>query len=203
MTRLTDSQLILLSRAAQRDDGVLEDAGSMNTGAATRVAGALIQKKLMREIRRKSGMPEWRRDQDGRSWSLVITRSGRNVIGVVEDNCPERGEDSGQGSSADQTSGMYQSQAGSGGRKGDPDRQGRVKTGKSSDGSKRSVVISMLSKPSGASIEALVNATGWQHHTTRAVLTRLRQAGFAIDRKRLAGKAASTYRITSQPNRVR
>ena len=84
MTRLSDSQLILLSRAAQQEEGILEDAGSMNPGAASKVTGALVRKKLMREIRSKPGMAIWRRDEDGRNWSLVITRAGRKAIGVEE-----------------------------------------------------------------------------------------------------------------------
>ena len=34
----------------------------------------------------------------------------------------------------------------------------------------------------GATLDALVNATGWLPHTTRAVLTGLRKRGFEIDR---------------------
>jgi hypothetical protein len=36
----------------------------------------------MREIRSKPGMPVWRQDADSRSISLLITRAGRDAIGI-------------------------------------------------------------------------------------------------------------------------
>jgi hypothetical protein len=44
-----------------------------------------LARKLMRELRSKPGMPVWREDDDGRSISLMITRAGRDAIGVDED----------------------------------------------------------------------------------------------------------------------
>ena len=62
------------------------------------------------------------------------------------------------------------------------------------DGSKQALVISMLSKKSGATIDALIDATGWLPHTTRAALTGLRKRGFAVERSQEDGKT-SVYRI--------
>jgi hypothetical protein len=39
----------------------------------------------MREIRAKPGMPVWRMDDDGRRISLIITRAGRDAIGVEDE----------------------------------------------------------------------------------------------------------------------
>lgn len=52
----------------------------------------------------------------------------------------------------------------------------------------------MLRTPAGASLPALREATGWQAHTLRAALTRLRQAGHAVERGRSEG-GVTTYRI--------
>ena len=57
-------------------------------------------------------------------------------------------------------------------------------------------MISMLSGKSGATLDALVEATGWLPHTTRAALTGLRQKGFSIERTR--EKDASVYRIAGK-----
>lgn len=57
-------------------------------------------------------------------------------------------------------------------------------------------VQAMLRHPSGATIDALCNATGWQAHSVRAALTGLRKAGLDIERQevdRKTGKAV--YRI--------
>jgi hypothetical protein len=56
----------------------------------------------------------------------------------------------------------------------------------------------MLGANDGATLEALMKATGWLPHTTRAALTGLRKRGFSIERSREAGEA-SLYRIASTP----
>ena len=89
MAKLTDTQLIVLSKAARRKDGVARVPDQMNKAAAAKVGASLVVRRLMREIRAKPGMPVWRMDDDGRRISLIITRSGRNAIGV-EDDAGER-----------------------------------------------------------------------------------------------------------------
>ena len=66
MTKLTDAQLIVLSKAAARDDGAGVVPPRMNKAAAAKVGSSLAARKLMREIRSKPGMPVWREDEQGR-----------------------------------------------------------------------------------------------------------------------------------------
>ena len=47
-------------------------------------------------------------------------------------------------------------------------------------GGKLGQVLEAVEGPEGASLDALVAATGWLPHTTRAVITRLRQRGYDI-----------------------
>ena len=56
----------------------------MGKAAAAKVGSSLVARKLMREIRSKPGMPIWR-EADGKNVSLVITRAGRDAIGVADD----------------------------------------------------------------------------------------------------------------------
>src|SRR5271166_2493180 len=84
MLKLTDSQLIVLSKAAARDDGAALAPQGMGKAAAAKVGSSLVARKLMREIRAKPGMPVWREDH-GNNVSLVITRAGRDAIGVGDD----------------------------------------------------------------------------------------------------------------------
>ena len=84
MRNLSDSQLGVLSQAAQRDDGAASLTEKLKGGAAIKVAKALIARKLMREVKAKPGMPVWRRDAEGRAFSLVISSAGRKAIGVNE-----------------------------------------------------------------------------------------------------------------------
>src|SRR3954454_1812986 len=61
---------------------------------------------------------------------------------------------------------------------------------------KQAAVIGLLQREGGATLADLVDATGWLAHTTRAALTRLRQAGHVLDK----GKdetGATVYRIVA------
>ena len=84
MPKLTDSQLIVLSKGAARDDGAAVTPRGMGKAPAAKVGSSLVARKLMREIRSKPGMPIWR-EMDGKNFSLVITRTGRNAIGIADD----------------------------------------------------------------------------------------------------------------------
>jgi hypothetical protein len=85
MAKLTDTQLMVLSKAAARDDGIASIPGGLNKAAAAKVAASLVSRKLMREVRSKPDMPVWRENEEGRGKSLVITREGREAIGL--ENC--------------------------------------------------------------------------------------------------------------------
>src|SRR5271156_7059011 len=82
MAKLSDTQLIVLSNAAAREDSAAVVPPKMNKAAAAKVGSSLVARKLMREARTKSGMPAWRADENGRSVSLIITRAGCDAIGV-------------------------------------------------------------------------------------------------------------------------
>src|SRR5215217_2052428 len=64
------------------------------------------------------------------------------------------------------------------------------------DGSKQAVLIQLLSRPEGASLDDLIAATGWLPHTTRAALSGLRRRGYAIERTP-ADAGRSLYRVAA------
>ncbi len=90
MTRLSDTQTIIISAAAQRSDGnVLPLPGSLRGGAATKVVGALLSRGLIREkvtdsvVKADAAMNTiWRNEADGRGVMLLITAAGQEAIGV-------------------------------------------------------------------------------------------------------------------------
>jgi hypothetical protein len=75
MAKLTDTQPIVLSAAAAREDGIAVVPPKMNRSAASKVAAGLVSRKLIREMRSMPGMPVWRQGEDGRPISLIITRA--------------------------------------------------------------------------------------------------------------------------------
>jgi hypothetical protein len=75
MTKLTDTQLIVLSSAAKDDDGIATRPANLNAAAAMKVASSLIDKGLAREIRAKPDAPVWHENDDGR-FALKIKATG-------------------------------------------------------------------------------------------------------------------------------
>jgi len=69
---------------------------------------------------------------------------------------------------------------------------------------KAAILRKLLSRKTGADLDALRSATGWQPHSVRAALSGLRKAGYNIDRANPAKPGGSTvYRITSGPGGAR
>jgi hypothetical protein len=62
--KLTDTQLLLLSRASQRDDRALEPPSNLTGGAAAKVVVELLTEGLVEEIRARDSFPVWRRDDE-------------------------------------------------------------------------------------------------------------------------------------------
>ena len=185
MAKLSDNQLIVLSKAAARDDGVAVAPHGMRKAAAAKVGSSLVARKLMRESRSKPGMPVWR-EAEGKNISLVITRAGRNAIGV-DDMIPSDHS----ALEATRASAAVKTQ-----KAGVAEQLEQHSIGAAPRaGSKQALIVDMLSKEVGVTIDALIKATGWLPHTTRAALTGLRKRGFAVERiPREPG--GSLYRIT-------
>ena len=66
---------------------------------------------------------------------------------------------------------------------------------------KQAVIIGLLQRQEGATLADLVAATGWLPHTTRAALTRLRQAGHVLGKTK--GETGAVYRIATPARAVR
>lgn len=58
-------------------------------------------------------------------------------------------------------------------------------------------VVDLLERKNGASLEEMIETTGWQKHTVRAALTGLKKKGFGIERVQVEG--VSRYTITKTP----
>src|SRR4051794_34587195 len=85
MAKLSDTQLIVLSTAAARNDGAATIPDGLNKAAASKLRASLVSRKLMREVGSNADMPVWHEDEEGRRTSLIITRDGRGAIGVAEE----------------------------------------------------------------------------------------------------------------------
>ncbi len=84
--KLTDTQLVILSAAAQRDDRCLTVPKSLKGASAQKVASKLLAAGLVKEIKAKPGMAVWRRDEEaGQSFALKLTAAGMKAIAVEDE----------------------------------------------------------------------------------------------------------------------
>ncbi len=60
-------------------------------------------------------------------------------------------------------------------------------------GGKLGLILDRLGRKTGATIDELVDATGWQKHSVHGALSRLRSGGFAVGMESTKGRKA--YRL--------
>jgi Protein of unknown function (DUF3489) len=168
--KLNDTQLVILSAAAQRDDHSLlplPQSLTVKGDALNKVVDTLRKRKLAEERRTMNGAPEWRRNEDGLPLGLFITNSGLLALGV----------DDAEKSAPSQASASMPRQ-----RKtavAQPRRKARKLSAANSkrraapSQSKQDLVIQMLRRQSGVTIEDIIAKTGWQPHSVRAFFSGL------------------------------
>jgi Protein of unknown function (DUF3489) len=184
MTKLSDTQAVILSAASQRDDGAvlpLPETLKIKGGAVDKVLGSLKAKGLIDH----QGPP--RGDDPS---PLCITRAGLEAIGVeTEDDASEGATladtgatSAGAGAQAiDATAPVTE-----GDRTARPAKKGKPAKGKGKAmvsvtapaekptpraGTKQALMIDLLRRPKGAMVEQIAAATGWQHHTIRGAIS--------------------------------
>ncbi len=189
MPKLADTQLVILSAAARRQDcAVLPLPKSLRIkgGAVTKTLEGLRKKGLLEEKPAARTAAAWREDEDGRRMMLVIADAGLQAID---------GEPAGE-SSKEPTPSKARAKKRRGGAVQKPTAatpKGKKSQTVARQGTKQARLIDLLKRKKGATIEAIVETLDWLPHTVRAALTRLRQQGFRIERVREDG--VSRYRI--------
>ncbi len=170
---LTDTQLLLLSAASQREDLLLAVLAHLNSRAARAATSKLLRADLIKEVVVRPDEPHWHQDGENRI-GYKLTSAGLQAVGIEP-------EEDGSQQPADDQAQVAHAPAGSA-----PPREG----------SKKALVISLLRRQQGATLDDLVAATGWLPHTTRAALTGLRKGGHpVVTGKNQAGR--TVYRLPS------
>jgi len=177
--KLTDTQMVILSAAAGRPTGcILPLPASLKGGAIAKVATALLAKKLIEETLAGTDNPVWREDETLGRLTLRITPTGERAIGV--DDAAEAPADRPKTPK--------------------PAPKAKVKTKRDAreprKGTKLAQVIAMLRRSSGATLQQIVDATDWQPHTARAVLSHAigKKLGLPVSSEK-TGTRDRTYRI--------
>ena len=171
MSQLSDTQLVILSAAVQRDDRtILPLPERLKGGAAAKVVNSLIGKGLVEEVDARHGDLIWRDTGDGHGVTLVATDAAFSALGISADLRPAQAGlvavavDDGEmvdGAPADQ--GIVAAMVDDRARKSDAAPRQRA-------ASKQAKLIEMLKRPDGATIPEVVEALGWQPHTVRGAI---------------------------------
>jgi hypothetical protein len=167
MAKLSDTQLVLLSNAAKRDDGALVVPPKLKGPVADEAIAPLLSTKLCKAVPKSGQLPLWKRGANDEPLSLVITPRGLTVIGV---------EPEGKPTEADSTVTQTKRQANkSSGAKPQKAKSGKAATSRQKPtqraNSKIAKVVEMLRTPTGSTIRALMKATGWQAHSVRGAIS--------------------------------
>ena len=187
--KLTDTQLRLLSAASQREDRCLIAPKNLKGGAAQKVAAKLLAASLVREIKAKTGMAIWRRDEEtGQPYSLKLTAAGLKAIAIDEGDS-QPGASAGASPKAKKAANMAAAPSPTPAPLSPAPRQGTKIAG----------VIALLQRDQGAKLDELIAATGWLPHTARAALTGLRHRGYDVRLERGEKGKASVYRAFATP----
>ena len=151
MTKLTETQSLILSAGAQRPENIALPLPKGLAGAAAKMAvGKMIEHGWLQEVdaNLRRGEPLWRETGDGHGTTLVVTDAGLLAIGiepvvaktVVAIHERAKAEPVGQPPT--------------------------LRTG-----TKQAQLIALLQKPEGATMQEIIAATGWQAHSARGAMS--------------------------------
>jgi Protein of unknown function (DUF3489) len=171
MSKLSDTQLVILSAASQREDGaMLPLTIDLKGGALQKVLASLERKGLI------ARMGEPRGDELP---PLCITRAGLQAIGVEPEDLgpPDPGADeapvievtdaSQRGTEAPEPAAGQEAPA----SEPAPEAAPAAKTRAPRANTKQARMIELLKRPEGATVEQIAEATGWQKHTIRGAIS--------------------------------
>ena len=222
MTKLSDTQAIMLSAAAQRADGnLLPLPGSLRGGAATKVVAALLARGLAREEVTDARDPRRRRAEHGLAQRATTAapssshhpgrarghrhRTRRRACGGADGDPVEYRFNAGINSAGEPAAGPAEAAAPveapeearpseEGGCPHEPSTAPAPR--KTRDDTKQAQLIAMLRRKEGATIAQIVAATGWQPHTVRGAFAGAlkKKLGLTVTSEKVEG-GERVYRI--------
>lgn len=176
MTKLTETQTIILSAGAQRSENIALPLPKGLAGAAAKMAVTkMIERGWLQEVdaNLRRGEPLWRETRDGHGTTLVVTDAGLLAIGVEP--------------VVVKTMTAIHNDAAEAPEQKQPTQRA---------GTKQAMLIAMLRTPGGATIAEIVAATGWMGHTARGAISGVlkKKLGISVTSEKIEGRG-SVYKI--------
>jgi hypothetical protein len=202
MTKLSDTQLVILTAACQREDrSVFPITAKISGGALPKVLQSLLSKSLIEEVPAGLADEVWRTADDDGHLTLRATKAAEEALRMGEsaetqptDPAPEALPKKPPGKAlTSRTRGKSGKGAGHVATEGDGAPVPTVR-----EGTKQANLIDMLRRKSGATIEEVMAATGWQAHTVRGAVAGAikKKLGLKVESDKVEGRGR-VYRIVS------
>ena len=177
MTKLTVTQTTILTVGAQRPHNIALPLPKGLAGAAAKMAvNRMVALGWLQEVdaNLRRGEPLWRETGDGHGTTLLVTDAGLLAIGVEPASAQRIAAD--HKHAGDTT----------------PTNQPIVRAG-----TKQAMLIALLQAPEGATMEAILAATGWQAHSARGFMSGAlgKKLGLIVTSAK-EGDGARVYRIS-------
>lgn len=155
--KLTDTQLIILSKASQREDHAV--AATDKRSATRDAVKALLKAKCLKPVPKIVGTTSWPCNDGEAAVSLVLTAKGLKSIegGNNELAQTERVEPSSYRVSRKGDASATQAEK--------PTHSGVRET------SKLATLITLLKRPKGVGLDEMCKATSWQAHSVRGAIS--------------------------------
>jgi hypothetical protein len=166
--QLSDAQAVILSTACAREDGaIFPVTARLKGGAVGNVCKSLLKQGLIEEIAATDLNTVWRHDEERGPITLRATQLAFSTLGITDDQ--------------DET----------------PPAETPPAPVQRRKGTKQETLIEMLRREGGATIDEIVEATGWQPHTVRGAMSGAlkKKLGLTITSEKIEGRGRA-YRIT-------
>ena len=165
MPKLTDTQSIILSRAAARPGNLAMPLPEGLAGAAAKMAvNRMITNGWLEEVdaNLRRGEPLWRETGDGHGATLIATEAGLAAIGI-------------EPVVANTVTNLRKAQLKLASKSEDApattlDPEARKPIAIRA-GTKQAEIIALIQRPEGASVAEIVEATGWLAHSARGMIS--------------------------------
>lgn len=167
--QLSDTQSVILAAACARDDGaIFPVTASIKGGAVGNVCKSLLKRGLIEEVPASDLNTVWRHDEEQGPLTLRATALAYSALQIGDPSEP------GDAVQPDAPQPAV------------PRRRG----------SKQALMIELLQRPEGATIQEVVEATDWQPHSVRGAISGLlkKKLGLAVETEKVEGRGR-VYRI--------